>query len=448
MGTLVKYNDAGNYAPYLAESWNVSKDEKTWEFRLRPNLKAENGQDIDAVSFRRNLLRLLKIYSKSYSPPTFSKIKGWKYFAEGNIESLEIRATSKNTIIFVFSERPSGFLEFLSMPYFGFYSDSDFEGENWRSDYKITSTGSYSVVKMDEFHSRLELRTNWEVLNIKAPRIVEVMFAPLNEATKNPTEPKIISAQSGLPEGMKDFTRFNSTPTLLNALVISPFVTPFQDIKLRFALRNLVRFILGEIRNRDPSFHPVQYFYDSFAKYPLQKENLEDSISALKALQTPQLDIFVQKLTDPKDQAFINQLISEIGRQTGIFLKTKTAKDLGKDWVKIAFSNKHYPLRIARVDVGGNAENWVLDMMFCSQIGISFPDPRGSICDVVKQFDDGMISEGPEFEMKIHEALERDAVVVPLSRNGFQWLFTKSISTVGLSPSMSVPRFDQLELIP
>src|SRR5262245_908444 len=42
--TLTKINADGRTTPLLAESWTPSADLKSWTFKLRPNLKFQNGE--------------------------------------------------------------------------------------------------------------------------------------------------------------------------------------------------------------------------------------------------------------------------------------------------------------------------------------------------------------------------------------------------------------------
>src|SRR5437764_9768232 len=54
---LVKPMPGNHLTPSLAESWTVSADQKTYEFKLRPNLKFHNGDPFTAADVKFSLLR-------------------------------------------------------------------------------------------------------------------------------------------------------------------------------------------------------------------------------------------------------------------------------------------------------------------------------------------------------------------------------------------------------
>ena len=49
--TLVTQNAAGEYIPYLAESWEFSDDGLTWTFHLRDDVMFHNGDPVTAHDF-------------------------------------------------------------------------------------------------------------------------------------------------------------------------------------------------------------------------------------------------------------------------------------------------------------------------------------------------------------------------------------------------------------
>lgn len=51
---LVKYEKDGKVVPWLAESWQMSPDGKTYTFKLRPNVKFSDGSAFDAEAVKKN----------------------------------------------------------------------------------------------------------------------------------------------------------------------------------------------------------------------------------------------------------------------------------------------------------------------------------------------------------------------------------------------------------
>lgn len=53
--SLVKYEKDGKVVPWLAESWEMSPDGKTYTFKLRPNVKFSDGSPFDAEAVKKNI---------------------------------------------------------------------------------------------------------------------------------------------------------------------------------------------------------------------------------------------------------------------------------------------------------------------------------------------------------------------------------------------------------
>ena len=56
---LVGLDSKGNVAPVLAESWDLSKDEKVYTFRLRKGVKFHNGREFEAQDVKWNLENMM-----------------------------------------------------------------------------------------------------------------------------------------------------------------------------------------------------------------------------------------------------------------------------------------------------------------------------------------------------------------------------------------------------
>ncbi len=446
VGTLIKYGGQGVYEPYLAKEWRTSKDEKSWSFYFYPGLKTEDGYLIDAASFATCLKRQLKIYAKSATPPTFSSLVGWEQFIDGDDNALGISVKSDGALNFQFTQKPSGFLEFLSMPYFGFFSPADYSGEKWKDEHKINSSGAYAVKEASEFKVALRAREGWHTLRKAAPREVLLSFSSLDDSIAGKSKFKILSLRDGHVHQKKEYVSFNSTPTLLTSFVLSPFLPPFNELNMRKAFQTVVRDISKKIKIQGTTFKKTDFFYDVFGQFQLSSGEVVAAVSLLKKYKTTKIKIFRQKLTTPEDVNFFDKILTEFADKTGWTFEVITPQTAGKDWMKKTFSNKEFPIRIGRVDTGGSPENWVVDMMFCSDLGVSFPDDKGSVCKVVKDYQNDKFRDLKGYWQAMHNAIEESAIVVPMSRNGFSWLMTKSISTETLSPTMNVPRFDLLEL--
>ena len=55
---LVRLNSKGEYAPWLAKSWD-NPDDKTWVFHLEKGVKFTNGEPLDAAAVKYSLERVM-----------------------------------------------------------------------------------------------------------------------------------------------------------------------------------------------------------------------------------------------------------------------------------------------------------------------------------------------------------------------------------------------------
>lgn len=445
VGTLTKYGGVGRYESYLAKKWTVSPDQKTWSFEFYPNLRTEDNIAINAQTFATNLKKLLKIYSKQYSPPAFNRLKGWSKFSHGDDSAIGITATDEGTLVLSFETIPSGLLEFLSMPYFGFYSPADFDGEKWKDKTIIHSSASYRVSHYSDDEIHLETRTDWPLRNTDAPKKVVIRYATLEQAV---IEKKnlIIQLKDATTEDYKDLIQYNSTPTLLSGIVLSPLVAPFDSPEVRKAFRTIIRAKAELLIPKSTSSQKSTFFYDSFSQFSLSKGDYNEALKLLKSKKPGKVLVFQQKLTDSSDSEYVMSVLKSVISEIGWNIEIDTPASLGADWIKKGLDNKKYALRTASVDIGGSPENWVIDMMFCSRLGISFPDVNDSICSVIKAYDDGKFMEKNKYWEALHSSIEESSTVVPLLHSGFAWLISPTIDMTHVSSSMNVPRFDQLSI--
>ena len=445
VGTLVKYSGVGRYESYLAKSWTVSPDQKTWTFEFYPNLKTEDNFTINAQTFGKNLKKLLKIYSKQYSPPAFNRLKGWNKFSEGDDSEIGITAIDTGTLVLTFETIPSGLLEFLSMPYFGFYSPADFDGDNWKNKSIIHSSASYRVKHYSDDEIHLETRTDWPLLNTDAPKRVVIRHAsPQSALSENKNI--IIQLKDAVTEKYKDLIQYNSTPTLLAGIVLSPHVAPFDSLEIRKAFRTLIRARAELLIPKSTSSQKSTFFYESFSQFTQSKSDYGEALKLLKSKKTDKVLVFQQKLTDSSDSEFVMSVLKSVIIEIGWEMVVDTPETLGADWIKKGLDNNKYALRTVSVDIGGSPENWVIDMMFCSRLGISFPDVNNSICSVVKAYDDGFFLDKNKYWEALHLSIEENSTIVPLLHSGFSWLISPTIDMTHISSTMNVPRFDQLSI--
>lgn len=63
--TLVKFDEAGEVAPSLAEEWNVSDDHKTWTFKIREGVKFSNDTEMTPEIVKASIERSFELNSRA-----------------------------------------------------------------------------------------------------------------------------------------------------------------------------------------------------------------------------------------------------------------------------------------------------------------------------------------------------------------------------------------------
>ena len=105
-GGLVMYKRSQNdqFAGYLAESWTLSSDQKTWTFKLRPDVKWHDGTTVVADDIKWYIDVAVK-------PPTGRKLSPWFNILPG---LKEVLAPDQGTVQLVFDRESPHLLEELS----------------------------------------------------------------------------------------------------------------------------------------------------------------------------------------------------------------------------------------------------------------------------------------------------------------------------------------------
>ena len=98
---LVEVDHKGNPAPELAESWDHSKDLKTWTFNLRKDVEFHNGKTLDSADVVYSIMHHLKPDSKSA--------------AKGILKTVtDVRADGQHKVIFTLTGGSADFPFILS----------------------------------------------------------------------------------------------------------------------------------------------------------------------------------------------------------------------------------------------------------------------------------------------------------------------------------------------
>jgi peptide/nickel transport system substrate-binding protein len=126
--TLVAQEKDGTFHPYLAESWEISPDARTYTFKLRRDVTFHDGTPFNAAAVVRNLQRVA-------APATRSQKA---VFLLGPFDHAE--AVDENTVKIVLREPYAPLLDGLSQVYLGMASPAALD--KWGDQYQLHQVGT------------------------------------------------------------------------------------------------------------------------------------------------------------------------------------------------------------------------------------------------------------------------------------------------------------------
>ena len=113
---LVEFDDNLNVVPVIAKIWKISRDHRTYTFRLRQGVHFHNGREVTAGDFIYSFSRILDPEVKSPAKSLFLNIQGAKDFHAGKADIVAgLRAKDKYTLHIELSEPFAPFLSILAM---------------------------------------------------------------------------------------------------------------------------------------------------------------------------------------------------------------------------------------------------------------------------------------------------------------------------------------------
>lgn len=168
--TLATESQSGEYVGLLAESWDVSDDELTWTFKLRPNVCWHNGEPLTADQIVWNLNAFIQ------------KPDGWVTNSGYVTGFVEARVVDERTIE-IETEYPIGNMAYrVSFLYIVY--PPDFEGfttpeelQNF-TNFNAIGTGPFKLASLDKDRRVIILETNREYFDgqAKIDRVIYQTF--------------------------------------------------------------------------------------------------------------------------------------------------------------------------------------------------------------------------------------------------------------------------------
>jgi hypothetical protein len=441
VGTLVKLSETGQFAPYLAESFNTSKDGLTWTFNIRPNLTCDDGTPITAKSFATAFSQSLKRYSKFSKVIDFELLEGWADFTSGKSQSITGLQFEDNKLVFKLTTQPENFIGHLRLPYFGFWCSNNFDANGeFKEDSKFISSGPYKVISSEKNAILLEKRSDWFSISEESPGKILFSYSTpdkLSDSAEN-TIVEVLGRDKVV--NLPSFQEIKSPPSLMWTMVVAPTKPgPFANVVNRRAFADRVI----ELKKTSPLFSSF-YFYPSKPTDVKLRSELTAYTSEMKGKKIS--FAFANRNYTQQETDEIKRITIEALKDSGAQVEFSINDPLEDNWRHRLLSNQEFDIRMNGVDQGGYPKNRTIKMMFCSNLGVCYPDPSGRICKIVDHQDK---TGGPipkEYIAEFNQALYDDASLVPLTHFGTHWMVTKDLDLTTLPPTSGIFHFEGIRL--
>lgn len=445
VGTLVRYGNGGQFEPYLAESFKAEDNNTVWRFRLRDGLRCQNSEVISASGYVEGLTKLLRTYAAQGPIPIISDIEGWDRFMEGGA-LMGLFSNGESEVVFRFKKPAgSGFLEYLSMSYYGYFCRANFTGETWSSETDIVSSGPFQLAEplVSRSLAKLELRTDWPLAPKTAPKAVAYHTDIAPDAWNQ--KASIIQANLGWNEAEPiAFRRIWGPPDNIRSVVLN------DEGPSRFFKNSLARKVLQskifEIRSRTEFRSKSASIARAF--YPGSEPHEGRPATHSPQVQSPAKPLLLfAPLSTTDETRYMVEVTTAALRELGWQYTILSPDEKNGLKVSDVASRTKFDLRITNVVAGNVIEPWVVEMMFCSNLGVSFPDPSGRVCELVT----GILRDNRPYSVseagaEVSQIVHEDASVIPIYHGRTTWYFRDDLDVSRISGDLILPSFEDIGL--
>lgn len=445
IGTLVRMYPSGRYEGYLAESWKNSEDFKEWTFSLRPGLRCEDGTPINSQTFKKSLIKVIRLIKSHSDMPMIDRIQGFSQVDKGDLPG--IQTPDERTLRFVF-DKPvtTGFLEYIALPYLGFYCDSDFNSDgSWKDHSKVTSSASYRV---DNWSGQgpvtLKRRSDWPLADKRSPEAIVINLQPMEQIKAPKTGGFIISFLLDQKDVPSEYRVVNMLPTIFHGISISD-----QRNKWLSSADNR-RILRDEIKRQQEKYPPslpsvtaIDRFYPHMSTPVSKKGTLV--LNARPNVEVPLEIVTLEKPSIPSK--YMQDITMKALDALDVPYTVKVRSQAQKDLMNTYRDPTYYDIRPVSVDAGGGIENQLVKFMFCSKLGVSFLDPSRRICKLVDEYESLYGDVVPQtavadYIRRFDSIVDEDAAIIPIMKTGHSWLLSPDLDIDSVSPTMNIPYFD------
>ena len=246
---LTSCDPAGDIAPGVAQSWELSPDGRTYTFHLRPDAKWSNGEPLTARDFVESWKRVLDPATASdYAYQLFYLVNGEAYYNRTvtDFAQVGVKAPDDHTLVVTLNHPTAYFLQLTAAMQTLFpvhLATVRKYGDDWTKPGRIVSNGPY-LLKAWRLNDYILLEANpnyWRPVAIKRIRVLPTRDANTCFNLFYSGKIDLVLDQSSVPSVLLNAIRKQPYyhPNPIGATLFVRFNVkrhPFDDVRVRKAL--------------------------------------------------------------------------------------------------------------------------------------------------------------------------------------------------------------------
>ncbi len=338
-----------------AESFEKSKDGKTWTFRIRQDARWADGTSVTAKDYVQSWLYLLSPSTKAEYAVFFDIIRGAKAFRTGKSkkpDSVGISAVDDRTLVVELDAPAAYFTRLLCHSSFVPIHASLRGVRTWKPE-AIVGNGAYAIESMDK--ASLVLRksgTYWDAEKVAVPTIRIMFMEDDKEATRlyNDGEIDWLTDMVDI-DTLVDTASIQSAPMFATGYYFwNASRKPWKDARVRRALALLVPW--EQIRTSDKYYAPTSVLVLPFSGYEsppgIDAKNEKEALELLSKAGFPEGKglppvRFVAYKSETNESNL--KIISEAWQKVGVTVESvvvpdgASARDMRQEGYTISFTS-------------------------------------------------------------------------------------------------------------
>jgi oligopeptide transport system substrate-binding protein len=251
---LLHYDRFGHPQPGIAQSWDISPDQRTYTFHLRPEAKWSNGDPVTANDFAASWKRALLPATASEYAYIFFPIRNAEAFNEGSVKdffTVGIKALDSQTLQVDLENPTPYFLDLCCyVTYLPVHLPSvEKYGDDWIKPGKLVNDGPFLLTEW-KLNYRMRLKKNptfWDAKNVQLETIdilpIDNAITAYNFYASKVADlilDKGLTPPSLIPE-LKERQDFHAAPFLGDYFIrFNVTRNPFSDPRVRQAFAMVI----------------------------------------------------------------------------------------------------------------------------------------------------------------------------------------------------------------